>query len=37
MAGRMAKCFEALGGMIQYGKEVSKVAVQNGVARGVIR
>ena len=36
MASRMAKRFEALGGTIQYGKEVSKVSVQNGVACGVI-
>ena len=36
MAGRMAKRFEALGGTIQYGKVVSKVSVQNGVACGVI-
>jgi len=36
MAGRMAKRFEALGGTIACGKVVSKVAVQNGVACGVI-
>lgn len=36
MANRMAKRFEALGGIIQYGKEVRKVTVQNGVASGVI-
>lgn len=36
MANRMAKRFEKLGGTIQYGKEVSKVPVQNGVACGVI-
>ncbi len=36
MAGRMAKRFDALGGTIKYGKEVSKVSVQNGVASGVI-
>ncbi|PKM52155.1 MAG: NAD(P)/FAD-dependent oxidoreductase [Firmicutes bacterium HGW-Firmicutes-7] len=36
MAGRMAKRFEALGGTVQYGKEVSKVSVHSGVACGVI-
>jgi len=36
MANRMAKRFEALGGTIQYGKPVSKVSVQNGIANGVI-
>ncbi|PKM93773.1 MAG: NAD(P)/FAD-dependent oxidoreductase [Firmicutes bacterium HGW-Firmicutes-1] len=36
MADRMAKRFEALGGTIQYSKEVCKVSVQNGVACGVI-
>lgn len=36
MAGRMAKTFEKLGGRIEYGKLVSKVAVQNGASCGVI-
>ncbi|HHW12123.1 MAG TPA: NAD(P)/FAD-dependent oxidoreductase [Firmicutes bacterium] len=36
MANRMAKRFAALGGKIQYGKTVSKVPVENGVATGVI-
>ncbi len=36
MASRMAKHFKALGGTIQYGKAVSKVAVEKGVAYGVI-
>jgi len=36
MAGRMAKTFKKLGGRIEYGKLVSKVAVQNGAACGVI-
>ncbi|MDF2568287.1 MAG: amine oxidase [Oscillospiraceae bacterium] len=36
MANRMAKCFETLGGTIQYGKSVSKVLVQNNIACGVI-
>ncbi|HHU50335.1 MAG TPA: NAD(P)/FAD-dependent oxidoreductase [Firmicutes bacterium] len=36
MANRMAKRFQTLGGTIQYGKEVSKVPVQNGVASGII-
>lgn len=36
MANRMAKCFETLGGKIQYGKAVSKVSVQDGLACGVI-
>lgn len=36
MASRMAKRFEALGGRIQYGKTVSKIRVENGVATGVI-
>ncbi len=36
MAARMAKRFEALGGKIQYKKEVNKVLVQNGAACGVI-
>jgi phytoene dehydrogenase-like protein len=36
MANRMAKRFESLGGTIQYGKPVSKVSVQNGIANGVI-
>ena len=36
MANRMAKRFEALGGTIQYGKAVSKVSVQDGVACGVM-
>lgn len=36
MALRMAKHFEALGGTIQYGKKVDKVAVKNGTANGVL-
>jgi len=36
MANRIAKYFEALGGKIQYGKAVSKVEVQNGIACGVV-
>lgn len=36
MAHRMARNFEKLGGTIQYGKKVSKVSVQNGIACGVI-
>lgn len=36
MAKRMANKFETLGGTIQYGKGVNKVAVRNGVACGVI-
>jgi len=36
MASRMAKNFEALGGRIHYGKFVSKLAVKNGAAYGVI-
>jgi len=36
MANRMAKNFEKLGGTINYGKKVSKVSVENGIARGVI-
>jgi phytoene dehydrogenase-like protein len=36
MASRMAKHFIALGGTIQYGKRVSKVSVQEGIANGVI-
>ena len=36
MAGRMAKRFEALGGKIEYSKVVSKVAVNNDKAYGVI-
>ncbi len=35
MAKRMADRFKALGGIIQYGKAVSKVSVENGIARGV--
>lgn len=36
MAGRIAKNLEALGGRIIYGKPVSKVLVQKGVAKGVV-
>ncbi|HEY8391830.1 MAG TPA: NAD(P)/FAD-dependent oxidoreductase [Capillibacterium sp.] len=36
MADRMAKRFTALGGTIEFGKEVSKVRVEKGVATGVI-
>lgn len=36
MAARMAKRFEALGGKIEYGKAVSKVAVKDNKAYGVI-
>lgn len=36
MAKRIAKRFTDLGGEIQYGKTVGKVAVENGVARGVV-
>ena len=36
MAGRMAKYFESLGGRIQYNTMVDKVAVENGVATGVV-
>lgn len=36
MALRMSKRFEALGGKIQYGNLVSKVSVQDGVARGIV-
>lgn len=36
MAGRMAKRFEKLGGKILYGKYITKVPVENGVASGVI-
>lgn len=36
MAGRMAAYFEQLGGTIQYKTRVEKVAVQDGVATGVV-
>jgi len=36
MANRMARNFEKLGGTILYGKKISKVSVQNGIACGVI-
>jgi phytoene dehydrogenase-like protein len=36
MASRMAKYFEKLGGTILYGKAVSRVAVKDGVAHGII-
>lgn len=36
MAARMAKHFQALGGNIRYGNMVSKVAVENGIACGVV-
>lgn len=36
MAKRMAESFERLGGTIQYGKTVGKIAVRNGAAHGVI-
>lgn len=35
MANRMARNFEKLGGTIRYGKKVSKVSIQNGIACGV--
>ena len=36
MALRMAKCYENLGGKIEYRKRVQKVAVKNGRAVGVV-
>ena len=36
MAGRMARYFESLGGNIQYQTMVEKVAVENGIATGVV-
>lgn len=36
MVNRMAKHFEQLGGKIQYGKTVTRVPVENGLAAGVI-
>ncbi|OGO78616.1 MAG: amine oxidase [Clostridiales bacterium GWB2_37_7] len=36
MAGRMAKRFEALGGVIKYNSEVEKVIIKNGAATGII-
>ncbi|HWQ80173.1 MAG TPA: NAD(P)/FAD-dependent oxidoreductase [Anaerovoracaceae bacterium] len=36
MANRMAKRFQSLGGTIRYGEPVSKVAVQNGAACGIV-
>ncbi|RDU24119.1 phytoene desaturase family protein [Anaerosacchariphilus polymeriproducens] len=36
MASRMAKHFINLGGTIHYGKKVSKVSVQQGIANGII-
>ena len=36
MAGRMAKNFESLGGVIRYQMPVEKVVIENGAATGVI-
>ena len=36
MAGRMAKYFESLGGKIEYRTRVEKVAVEHGIATGVV-
>ena len=36
MAGRMARNFESLGGVIQYRRHVDQVLVEGGIAKGVL-